>query len=117
MTRPEYEAQRALEARRGRPYAVKLGEKCGVRYDNEPAPMNATPADTTPTVKVKPAPTGAIISQERPAQPPAQKCQGSPTGPGNAPTGGAGRSHRNRRRPRQKPATQAQNAPTNATGE
>lgn len=115
LTRPEYEAQRALALRRGKPYGVKLGPKCGVRMDNTPEPAEPSPAIcATPTVKPATiSATGDAIRTEAAAQ----NIPERPTAPGNAPTGGEKPRRRNRPRPRRKPAEQAQNAPQNATGD
>lgn len=86
LTRPEYEAQRALALRRGKPYGVKLGPKCGVRFDDTPEPAEPSPAiSATPTVKPASAPEKAH-------------------------TGGEQQGRRNRRRPRRKPTEPTQNA-------
>lgn len=102
LTRPEYEAQRALALRRGKPYGVKLGPKCGVRFDDTPEPAEPSPAiSATPTVKPAPAisaptePTGTV----KPA-----------SAPEKAHTGGEQQGRRNRRRPRMKPTEPTQNA-------
>ena len=90
LTRPEYEAQRALALRRGKPYGVKLGPKCGVRFDDTPEPAEPSPAISAPT-----EPTGTV----KPA-----------SAPEKAHTGGEQQGRRNRRRPRRKPTEPTQNA-------
>lgn len=109
LTRPEYEAQRALALRRGKPYGVKLGPKCGVRFDDTPEPAEPSPAISAPPT-VKPAPAISAPAEPTETVKPA-------SAPEKAPTDGAQQGRRNRRRPRRKPAKQAQEAPQNATGD